>query len=204
MCNKSQYELALSFWRVSFEYLMLVENVARETVAQGNTWFITKRWQDGPVTEKEYRERARWSDYTIIIPLLFNLYHGIELLVKGFLLVTPQTDVKPTHTVQRLCRQFYNAYPGENELNGFLRKYTEEGNLPAILCEFLHDNAVTFNDLYQALRYPSDRDFQSLNKYIELKYKGDQGIPFFKELHEDIEAIRIAAVRLGRSLEPKE
>lgn len=37
ICNPNQYDLALSFWTVSFEYLMLVKNVARETVAQGNT-----------------------------------------------------------------------------------------------------------------------------------------------------------------------
>lgn len=204
MGSKSQYQLALSFWKASFEYLMLVENIARETIVQGNTWFITKRWQDGPVTEKEYHEGTKWSDHTIIIPMLFNLYHGIELLVKGFLLARSQTEVKPTHTVQHLCRQFYNAYPGERELNSFLRKYTEEANLPAILGDFLRDNAMTFDDLYQALRYPSDRNFQTLKTYIELKYKGTKGIPFFKELHQDIEAVRVAAVRLGRSLETKE
>jgi hypothetical protein len=89
-------------------------------------------------------------------------------------------------------------------LNSFLRKYTEEANLPAILGDFLRDNAMTFDDLYQALRYPSDRNFQTLKTYIELKYKGTIGIPFFKELHQDIEAVRVAAVRLGRSLETKE
>jgi len=57
-------------------------------------------------------------------------------------------------------------------LNSFLRKYTEEANLPAILGDFLRDNAMTFDDLYQALRYPSDRNFQTLKTYIELKYKG--------------------------------
>jgi len=204
MCCNAQYNLARSFWKVSFEYLMLVQNIARETVTQGNTWFITKDWQDGPVTEIEHAEGTSWSDHTIIIPLLFNLYHGIELLLKGFLLVTPGTDVKAKHTVQLMSRQFYNAYPGEKELNGFLRKYTEEGNLPAILGEFLRDNAMPFDDLYQALRYPSDRDFQIFKKYIELKYRGSEGMPFFEELHEDIEAIRVAAVRLGRFLKPKE
>jgi len=38
MCKSNDYDLALSFWTVSFEYPMLVENVARETVAQEKKW----------------------------------------------------------------------------------------------------------------------------------------------------------------------
>ena len=50
MCDPNQYDLALSFWTISFEYLMLVENVARETVTQGNTWLMTKDWDDGEMS----------------------------------------------------------------------------------------------------------------------------------------------------------
>lgn len=201
MCNDKQYDLAVSFWTVSFEYLMLVENVARETVAQGNTWFMTKDWEDGPITADEYAEGTRWSDHTLIIPLLFNLYHGIELLVKGFLLIAPNQNVKPKHGIGRLCRQFTRAYPDEKELIDFLTKFTDEQRLPALLGDFLRDNGLTLNDLYQAVRYPSDQDFHNLRTYVELKYKGENGLPFFKELSDDIKAIRIAAVKLGRSLE---
>jgi len=203
MCKPNQYDLALSFWTVSLEYLMLVENVARETVAQGNTWFMTKDWKEGEITADEYTDGTRWSDHTLIIPLLFNLYHGIELLVKGFLLVAPDQNVKPQHTIGRLCRQFSRAYPNETELIDFFAKFTDEQRLPALLANFLKDNSLTLNDLYQAVRYPSDQDFQTLRKYVELKYQGEEGLPFFQELVGDIKAIRVSAVRLGRSLEPE-
>jgi len=201
MCEPNRYDLALSFWTTSFEYLMLVENVARETVAQGNKWFMTKDSEDGEIAQGEYAEGIRWSDHTLIIPLLFNLYHGIELLTKGFLLVSPDQNVKPEHSISRLCRQFAHAYPGESELIDFFMKFTDDQRLPALLGDFLRDNGLTLNDLYQALRYPSDRDFQALRQYVGLKYKGEDGLPFFDELAKDISAIRIAAVRLGRSLE---
>jgi hypothetical protein len=180
---------------------MLVENVARETVAQGNTWFMAKDWEDGEITADEYAEGTRWSDHTLIIPLLFNLYHGIELLVKGFLLVAPDQMVKPRHSIGRLCRQFSREYPDETELNDFFAKFTDDQRLPALLADFLKDNGLTLNDLYQAVRYPSDQDFQTLRKYVELKYQGEEGLPFFQELVDDIKAVRVSAVRLGRSLE---
>ena len=203
MCHNDQYELALSFWRVSLQYLSIVENIARETEVQGNTLVLTKDIKDGPITPEEYKEKTMWSDHNVIVPLLFNLYHGIELLVKGFLLIDASTDVKPRHTVQELSRQFAKLFPGEDVLIGFVQKYTEEAHLPNILAEFITDNAMTFKDLYQALRYPTDTDFQKLNRYLKLKYQGENGIRFFTELHQDVQTARIAAVMLGRSLEPK-
>src|SRR4030042_2804305 len=104
MTDTEKYDLALSFWTVSFQYLMLVENVARETTSQGNTWVMTNTNNLVPITSEEYEEGTRWSDHTIIIPLLFNLYHGIELLLKGFLLVAPGVTAERTHNVQPLCQ----------------------------------------------------------------------------------------------------
>lgn len=201
MCKKGQYRVALSFWTVAFQYLMLVENVARETMSDKNPLGLTKDLTNGPITENELLEATRWSDHTLIIPLLFNLYHGIELLVKGFLLIAPNVNVKPSHGIQSLCRQFSAAYPNEKELNAFFQKYTEESQLPPLLSEFLSDNTLTFDGLYQSLRYPSNRDFVDLNRYVRLKYRGQRGLTFFQELHDGVKSIRPLAVRLGRSLE---
>jgi len=119
------------------------------------------------------------------------------------LLITPGIVVKPKHSIQRLCREFSKAYPAEKEINSFLHKYTEENQLPPLLSEFLKDNALTFADLYQSLRYPSDQDFVDMKRYVQLKYKGQEGVLFFQELHEAIKSIRPLAVRLGRFLKPK-
>jgi hypothetical protein len=79
MWTEQQYEKALSFWTAAFEYLMLVENVAHETVAQGNKHVII---DDGPsrISEEEYEERTKWSDHTLVVPLLFNLIMGSNFL----------------------------------------------------------------------------------------------------------------------------
>lgn len=109
--------------------------------------------------------------------------------------------MKATHSVQTLCRKFAKAYPTEASLIRFFRKYTDDTSLPPLLKQFLKDNGLTFDELYQALRYPSDQKFEYLRRYSELMYTGHEGCKFFQELHEDIKAIRGPAVKLGRSLE---
>ena len=95
-----------------------------------------------PISEREYAEATRWSDHTTIIPLLFNLHHGIELLIKGFLLTDPDEDIKKSHDIIDLCSRFCHLFPDETELNGFFHKYTCEYAMPDILQQFLRDNRI--------------------------------------------------------------
>jgi hypothetical protein len=196
MCIKLHYENALSFWTASFEYLMLAENVAKEIVAQGNNWIVV---EDYPIDENEYNERTKWSDHCIMVPLLFNFYHGTELLVKGFLLARGFKRI--THDILKLRLLFSQEYPNEKDLNLFFKKYTDISSMPLVLKEFLTFNDLEFQDLYEALRYPSDPNFSVLNNYIRLRYRGRGGIEFFRELQGDILSARIAARKLGLVLE---
>jgi hypothetical protein len=74
--------------------------------------------------------------------------------------------------------------------------------MPELLRRFMQDNGLDAERLYEALRYPSP-DFVTIRRYSSLKYEGHQGTTFFANLHADIESVRLAAVDLGRRLEPK-
>lgn len=199
MKRHERYDIAYSFWVAAFQYLILVQNVSRETVSQGNLWYMARDFKKGPITD--YNEATRWSDHTIIIPLLFNLFHGIELLTKGFILVDPAETLKKKHNIDDLCGRFRKKYPNETILIRFFEKYTSKPNLPPLLQQFLNDNNLKAQELYQALRYPSP-DFAALQKYSSLKYKGSKGNSFFVDLSTGIGELRLAAVNLGRSLKP--
>ncbi len=181
---------------------MLAENVSRETASHNNVWIMIKDFKAGPINPEEYEEATRWSDHTTIIPLLFNVLHGIELLVKGFLLVDPNESVEKLHNIVDLCKKFKKKYPEESRLQQFFDKYTDTKRMPDILKRFLTDNNLQINNLYQALRYPTP-DFLMMRKYSSLKYHGEEGNLFFIELYRDIKNVRIAAVHLGRRLETK-
>ena len=200
--QEDRYLLALNFWTSALQYLRLVENVAKETVSQGNTWVLVRDISSGHITPAEYSQATRWSDHSIIIPLIFNLLHGIELLAKGFLLADSEEPVAKTHKISELRDRIATKFPDEDVINNFLSKYTVINEMPELLVRFLETNCLSVDQLYQALRYPSP-NFVETHNYIELKYQGDAGTPFFKELAKDTEVLRLAAIKLGRKLEPE-
>ena len=160
------------------------------------------------VSEKEisfddYGKKTSWSDHQIIIPLLFNFYHGLELFLKGLLQFEPAFKLKAKHSIEGLSSKFIKDNSKEKELCDFLKKYTHLGQLPQILKEFLTDNKLTINQLYETLRYPTDPSFSKIRSYLPIKYKGKEGVDFFKNLLSDIEEARKAAVAYGRKYEPK-
>lgn len=197
---QERYMLALSFWTSALQYLRLVENVAKETVSQGNTWVLVRDYCSGSITAEEYSQATCWSDHSIIIPLIFNLLHGIELLSKGFLLADPEEPVTKTHKISALRERIAARFPDENIINGFLCKYTDIHEMPELVVRFLNANGLSVDQLYQALRYPSP-NFVEAHDYVGLKYQGEAGTVFFMELAKDIEKLRLAAIKLGRELE---
>jgi hypothetical protein len=199
--TREEYIKSRAFWTLALQYLSLVENAARETVDQGNVSGLVTDYKDGEPTVDDYFEKTRWSDHRLIMPLLFNLYHGFELLVKGFLLARKPEVVEAHHGIQEWVEQFAQLFPMENDLRECFLKYTQPDRLPKLITQFLSDNQLQFGQLYEALRYPTDKKFDNIKRYIQLKYKGTEGLPFFKELLIDLNRLRIAAVRLGRSIE---
>lgn len=111
-----QYRVALSLWTLALQFLSLVDNAARETAARGNKWVVTS---DHPIDEHYYEEETRWSDHAIIAPTIFNLLHGLELLVKGFL-VARGVAIRKEHKISRLRQMFSHEFPNEADLNNFV------------------------------------------------------------------------------------
>jgi hypothetical protein len=78
--------ISLHFLTLASKYLILVQNILNESIKIGNKHFVT----DG-----DYSENTRWSDFNIFIPTLFNFYHGLELLMKGLILIeNPDSKIK--------------------------------------------------------------------------------------------------------------
>jgi DNA-binding phage protein len=195
--TQEEYTKSLAFWNVALQFFTLVQNSVEETIKQGNEWTIVTTNKE--LTSEEYNDMTRWSDHQIIIPLLFNFYHGVEILVKGFLNLVPGFELKPKHSLEHLCSVFIKNFPKETELCNFLKEYIHAGKLPTLLSDFIKENGLTIDQLYEALRYPTDPSFTTIRSYLDLKYKGEEGLEFFKKLCDDIEIVRKAAVKLGRT-----
>jgi len=192
----SNCDKALGFWKVGIQYLHLVQAVSSETLRQGNAHMVIS---DLPITADQYMEKTKWSDHNLIIPLLFNFYHGLETILKGFLCANSEQS-RPSHKLSQLLTSFKAEFQ-DSSLIPYFEKYIERDNLPNILSEFCIKSNISIDDYYQALKYSEGTAGNQFQHY-PLKYQGQKGFQFFAELQADIGNIRRGTVSFGRQICP--
>jgi hypothetical protein len=190
------YALALKYWRLGIQYLHLAQQASDEIAKQGNAWVVVG---DGP-EPIDYAERTKWSDHMVATPVLFNFFHGIELMLKGFSALNGPRTKPPNHSLSSLATAF-NDEQSDVAISQFLAKYLNAKTVPSPLKEFLASSHTDIDKYYQALKYPESVAGQEY-MHNELYYKGEWGLPFYCQLRDDIAAVRPAIVSLGRSLAP--
>lgn len=189
---------ALDYLRIGIQYLHLVDNVIQETINQNNTWVMTS---SEDISWDEYDEKTKWSDFRIIVPVMFDLYHGIELTLKG-LETLDNFKKSKNHKLSKLVRSVEHSYPNTNVINFFL-KYTKIKNIPDPLKTFFSKSCISINDYYQAFKYPENLEGSKKYLHIELKYKDNEGVEFYSNLSKDIQLFLKELVTLVRVKESK-
>ncbi|MEX2410014.1 MAG: hypothetical protein WD607_01360 [Candidatus Paceibacterota bacterium] len=185
-----------NFWDIGIQYLHITEIVSNETYLQGNqNHFVS----DAPITKEGLSEETKWSDFNLVIPLLFNFYHGMEVILKGFINLKKGSKTVG-HNLSDLLINFKKYYPNSSLIPLF-EKYIILKKLPDLLAEFCKVSSITIDDFYQALKYPESNQGAEFYHY-PLEYKGNKGINFFIELRNDIYQIRKKSVSLARKEKP--
>jgi hypothetical protein len=195
------YYRSRTFWILGLKYIHLVRITAEQVVEHRNS--IVAMWWGEKSSEEETAELAQqtnWSDARLVEPLLFNLFHGIELLLKGFALFEEDESPELNHKLTPLLQSFKDMYPEEAKLTAVFERYVNDAVMPELLRDFLNDNNATVDDYYQLLRYPFDFNFTKEHDHFKLKYKGAEGLPFYQELVTNLTDIAKKSVALGRRL----
>lgn len=187
---------ALRYWNISIQYLHLVESVAGKTSETGNKFIVIS---DNEITVEDHMQETRWADHALIIPLLFDFYHGIEILLKGFLIAKNQA-VKANHRLSTLLADFNIHYPS-NKLAPIIEQYILPGKLRSPLDEFCNISNISIDDYYQSFKYPESIT-GDVYEHAPLKYKGSTGVQFFESFVQDIRNLRTETVSLGRAMFP--
>ena len=190
----SQFKKSFQFLTMSDKYLNLVKNVLDENVKQGNLHIITS---DEEIFEKDYEEKTKWSDFNIF-PILFNFYHGLELLLKGLLSLKESYVLRSKHHIDNLFDDFKKEYADEKEMVLILEKYLILDLMPDLLANCVRANNLEIKNLYEFFRYPYDVDFKKSHNYIGLKHRKEDGRIFFQELSKDISFLLKEAINLLR------
>lgn len=184
------------FLKMSINYLQLVDNISGELIKQGNKIVILTDYQ---ITPKEFEEKTKWNDYKIAEPLFFNFYHGLELLLKGFLLSKNIEPSENEHRIEKLHEDFLEYFTDQKIFVEILEKYIgHKTKLIEPLKTFFIENKITVNKFYEILRYPESRNAQVKYIYDSLKYNDESAIIFYQKLQEDISSLIIETVSFGR------
>lgn len=188
---------SLSFLKLSVNYLHSVNNAVEELIKQGNKGYLVFSI---PFTDEEYEEGIKWADFNIAEPLFFNFYHGLELMMKGYLMYKNIEAVNNGHEIQKLYENFCNYYSGYNNTITTLKKYIGSGsNLIEPLKSFFNDNNIDSNAYYEALKYPERRKSIKPYEYDKLKDLGEKAIGFYRQLSQDISLLIKETVTFGRN-----
>jgi len=115
--------LAYQFWNLVREAIIQMEKLENKSLIISN--------YDPSLSKKEswekYEEQTKWNDFNVGVPVLFNYYHGLELLMKGLLQEIGKLPDKNNHNLTD-----YHKVIKENE-----SEFTEE--LVALVNVFIGD-----------------------------------------------------------------
>jgi len=184
---------SLGYWTIGAQFLRLVHESCDELINSGNKHVVLT---DSPLPPEEYGELTRWSDHSVGIPVLFNFFHGIELVLKGFLAANGK--VPRHHRLTDLLRDFEAYYPNTAlgaSLDSSIRKIGSDTPFG----RFLGANSIQIDSWYESLKYPESNSGQ-LFTHFDLKYGGVDAVPFWTGIQTASATIRSQAVALSRSL----
>jgi hypothetical protein len=188
-------DIALQHFELSENFLDMVGIILTESIKQGNKTYSIQS-ADKPKLEKEieHRNQTKWSDEKILIPVLFNFFHGLELLLKGFKYIKnpPIPRGKNTkHDIKILMSTFEKEYPANNKLIEIFKYYIIPETHCEILSNFYKTNNISdSNQFIHFFKYPTNGKFTQEFDFKALKKTKDTGIEFFKKVIADIEIIR--------------
>ncbi len=179
----------LTFLDLGYKFLILTENALNELIQSGNKHVILS---DKPIGD-DYFNKVRWSDFQIAIPVFFNFYHALELIMKG--LLSLKGNVKNNHNLSLSLQGIKEIKEFPADIILILDKYIYEDQLNTLLKSFLKINDIGVNEFYEYLRYPYNKAFTKTISYSELKYKGAKALPYYKEIVQDSIGLRTCVGR---------
>lgn len=181
----------LSYWTLGAQFLRLAHESCVEIVNAGNKFMVVS---DKPILPSAFNQAVRWSDHSVGAGVLFCYFHGIELILKGFLVATGAGATH--HRLTHLLRDFESAFP-DTDLGEAVRASLPHAGADSPLGRFLASNSIQIDNWYEALKYPESTKGKSFS-HVDLKFGGSRTLVFWQSLHASSAEIQTKAVALSR------
>lgn len=187
--------IPIRFLDFSTLFFNLVTATLTETIQGGNKNILISKPKSSIV--QDYKKVTTWSDFRIFVPVLFNLFHGIELWLKGAHYLKEEPQSNSNHKLSYWLNLFKIDYPSQTSVYNILLDYIEPTNNCPILKAFYKTNNINNSDqFFEIFKYPYDKKHNTSFDYKDIRNLGDGGIGFFKKIIMDIEAINAQSPNL--------
>ena len=188
LSKESREEIGLGLLTLADKYLGLVRNVLQENIKGGQCPVRSYDVSNNKSFDWEkYFEDTKWDYREIIIPILFNFYHGLELRMKGSLVLLSHYNISADHKLTGLLNDFRKNYKNQHKTIQFLEKYIDTNFMPEYLKSWFVKHNLQIDNYYHFLKYPFDKKFEKSYNYFELKYDLDsEAVNLSEAMVEDI------------------
>lgn len=179
---------------LSEQFLKTSKLIIEQIIQSKNKWVVL---DDKPIELENYFELTKWSDFNTLVPSIFLLMHGLELLVKG-LVAFCDGVIKYDHKISDMISFLYNDPRIDNDLITTLEIYIGLSPSNALVKEFLRINKnIKSNNIHVDIRYPEKGNSQT--DFSSFRYKGEPLIKELSSIISDIDKIYSKTLKIIRT-----
>jgi hypothetical protein len=177
---------------VGYNFLKLSINSIDEMIKQGNKRLIISSADQSNDDEwKEYDEQTKWNDQNIGIPILFNFFHGTELILKGLILQCGGIiEQKTRHKLSDLLKNLKNCpNPPNDKLVNHLQKIINGIGLE----DFFEINSSSVDSFYELFKYPKLNNGKDVEFWM-IRGTEEIGLERFKYISDLASSIKLEII----------
>lgn len=163
-----------NFLTLSEQYLISANTLIEKIIENNNSYTTISN-------KKQKIQTKKYNDSHILVPALWSSYHGIELLLKGLLLIK-SNSLKFNHNSKKHIDDFKLLFPNRKKIIELLDNFIN--NSFTILNQYIKDNNLNsceISKIYESLRYPYNHTNYCYN-YDSLKYNSFSIIDKLQEI----------------------
>src|SRR6266568_7203160 len=185
---------ARAYLTLATHFLRLAEGASAQLVRRKNALAVIS---DKKVTPAQYARKTGWSDHAVGIAILFNLYHCIELVLKGCLAI--RAEPPNSHKLSELLTELKKSGLCPT-LAATIAKFVRHIDGTSPLGRFLAANGIAIDSWYESLKYPKSRKGKPFT-HIKLKYGGLSTVAFWRAVGQGAASLRKQSVAFLREAE---
>lgn len=182
---------SLAYLTLASHFLRLAEEACKQLAQSKNTSMVVSNKK---ITSNQIAWKTRWSDHAVGIAILFNFYHGIELVLKGCLTVC--SDPPNTHALSKLLKDLEKSGLCPS-VASIVATYVCQIDQASPLGLFLIANKIAIDSWFESLKYPKSKHGKPFI-HTKLKYGGANTVEFWRTIGQGAAALRKQSVAFSR------